>query len=120
TKDQIEKYGIDTAVVIGCPSNFIGGDEITERIAAGFKQRPRVIAVTAGIPHQPTLSTLEQKLARIVTATGGAYIVQHGIEMLQLARREFDQMAPHTLELCRKYIWPDKSMAEFTLWCRQY
>jgi hypothetical protein len=106
---------------MGCPSNFLNmKSDFIERVSRGFKQRPKMIAVTAGIPHIPHLAPLERDLASIVTATGGAYIVQHGLEMLQLARREFETMDQKSLNLCREYIAPNKTLDEFKSWCRQY
>jgi hypothetical protein len=122
TQGQILRYCPGAAtVVIGCPSNFINmTDDIASRIAAGFTRRPKLIAVASGIPYIPALARIEQDLASIVTNTGGAYIVQHGIEMLQLARNEFDQMAPGVLDICHRYIAPELSLEDFKAWCRRY
>ena len=122
TKAQIARLGMpDAAVVTGCPSNFISmNDDVAGKVARGFSRKPRHIAVAAGIPYIPALAGIERDLADIVTQTGGAYIVQHGLEMLQLARNEFDVMAPEKFELCRRYIMPNRSADEFKAWCRQY
>ena len=122
TKAQIARFGLpEAAVVTGCPSNFINmHDDIAASIARGFQRKPRRIAVAAGIPHIPALAAIERDLADMVTLTGGAYIVQHGLEMLKLARNEFDNMPAETLELCRKYIMPSLTVDEFKSWCRQY
>ena len=122
TEAQIVKLGIvGAATVTGCPSNFINmHDDIAASIAKGYRRRPRCIAVTAGIPFSTGLSTLERELADIVTLTGGAYIVQHGLQMLQLARSEFDIMSAEDLEACRAYIAPQRTLDEFKSWCRQY
>ena len=122
TKAQIARLGMpDAAVVTGCPSNFISmNDDIAGKVARGFGRKPRHIAVAAGIPYIPALAGIERDLADIVTQTGGAYIVQHGLEMLQLARNEFDTMAPEKFELCRRYIMPNRSADEFKAWCRQH
>jgi hypothetical protein len=122
TQEKIIEAGFqNSSLVMGCPSNFINMKSDTiEQVAKGYRRRPKIIAVTAGIPHIPHLASLERDLASIVTATGGAYIVQHGLEMLQLARREFDVMDQNSLNLCHEYIAPNKSMDEFKSWCRQY
>ncbi len=122
TKAQIARLGMpDAAVVTGCPSNFISmNDDIAGKVARGFTRKPRHIAVAAGIPYIQALAGIERDLADIVTQTGGAYIVQHGLEMLQLARNEFDVMTPEKFELCRRYIMPNRSAEEFKAWCRQY
>jgi hypothetical protein len=116
------KFGFGhTGVVTGCPANFINkGHEFVSSVKAGFSRRPTSIAVTAGIPYTPSLQTIERELADIVTLTGGAYIVQHGINMVQIARNQFDVMDQQHLEDCRAYIAPEKSRGEFIRWCRQY
>lgn len=122
TQAQIKRFCPgNAAVVTGCPSNFINlGDDIASRIAAGFTRRPRLVAVAAGIPYIPDIAKIEQGLARLVTQTGGAYIVQHGLEMLRLARHEFDGMAPEVLETCRSYIAPGDTLEDFKAWCRRH
>ncbi|MDN3563063.1 polysaccharide pyruvyl transferase family protein [Paeniroseomonas aquatica] len=122
TKYQISRFGFESsAIVTGCPSNFINfNTDIIAQLAKGFRSRPRNVAVTAGIPFIPSLSKLEQDLADMVSVTGGAYIVQHGLQMLQIARNEFDLIPADILELCRNYIAPSKKMDEFITWCRQY
>jgi hypothetical protein len=122
TLAQLARYSAaEAAVVIGCPSNFINTeDDIADQIASGFKKPPKLVAVTAGIPHIPFLSTLERELVSIVNSTNGAYIVQHDLEMLQLARGEFDIMPPETLETCRQYILPSEDLHGFKQWCRRY
>ena len=122
TKDQIARLGhISAAVSIGCPSNFINSSEdIAASVAQGFQRKPERIAVTAGIPYIPALASIEQDLADIVVATGGSYIVQHGLEMLQIARNEFHIMSQRVLEECRAYIRPALTTEEFKTWCRRY
>lgn len=122
TADQMTKFGFGQAgVVTGCPSNFINkGNDFVASVKAGFSRRPTNIAVTAGIPYTPALTSIERDLADIVTLTGGAYIVQHGINMVQIARNQFDSMDQQHLEDCRAYIMPEKSRGEFIRWCRQY
>lgn len=122
TEAQIVKLGVaGAAVVTGCPSNFINmQDDIAASIASGFKRRPRCIGVTAGNPHMVDLASIERDLADMVTLTGGAYIVQHGLQMLQLARNEFDEMPAADLEMCRAYIAPHRALEEFKTWCRHH
>jgi hypothetical protein len=122
TQNQIGKMGMDAAVTVtGCPSNFISTEpDLGVRVAAGFKRKPLRIAVAAGIPHLPQLASIERHLADIVTLTEGAYIVQHGVEMIELACREFDSMSPERLELCRKYIAPTSHAGEFQAWCAKF
>jgi hypothetical protein len=122
TQAQIEKLGFKGRVAVtGCPSNFINTkDNIAEKVAKGFSWKPRRIAVNAGIPFIPALAKIEQQLARLVSDVGGTYIVQHGIEMVQLARNEFELMGAEKLEICRKYIRPDLDTEQFCSWARTF
>jgi hypothetical protein len=87
TQAQIARLGLgDKVAVTGCPSNFITmHHDVAKTLAEGFAATPELVAVTAGIPYIPRLRALEHELAQLVTDTGGAYIVQHGKEMLHLA-----------------------------------
>jgi Polysaccharide pyruvyl transferase len=122
TMAQLSRFNSsDAAVITGCPSNFINlGADIASRIDIGFRRHPKQIAVAAGIPYIPSLATIEQNLVSLVTETAGAYIVQHDLEMLQLARNEFDEMAPDILEICRKYMIPGANLEQFKTWCRRH
>ena len=121
TSAQMAKLGLPDSVVVGCPSNFINPSaDLADLVARRFEQKPQCIAVAAGIPYIPALARIERDLADIVTRTGGAYIVQHDLRMLQLARGEFDLIGPELLETCRNYVMPNKSIAGFKSWCRQY
>ena len=122
TQQQIARFGLgDKVAVTGCPSNFINmHDDVAKQLAEGYAAVPRHVAVTAGIPYIPRLRELEHSLAQLVTDTGGAYVVQHGKEMLHLARNEFELMGTEKLELCRDYVRPELDDAAFKAWCRQY
>ena len=122
TKDQIARIGLpNAAVVTGCPSNFINlTDDIAASIAKGFQRKPQRIAVTAGIPYTPALAGIERNLADMVSLTGGAYVVQHGLQMVQIARNGFNDMDAETLEVCRQYSNPLLSLDEYETWCRRH
>ena len=120
TQAQIARLGLgDKVSVTGCPSNFINmHDDLGKKLAERFAATPQQVAVTAGIPWIPRLRELEHSLAQLATDTGGAYVVQHGKEMLHLARNEFDVLGEERLELCRDYIRPELDLAAFRAWCR--
>ena len=122
TLRQVDRLGLaDHAVITGCPSNFINmRNDFAPALAARYEAVPGPVAVTAGIPYIPALRELEQQLAQLATDSGGAYIVQHGLEMLQLARNEFAALGRERLELCRDYIRPGLEVEEFTRWCRRH
>ena len=119
---QIDRLGLaDHVAITGCPSNFINmRDNIAPSLAARYDRRPSLVAVTAGIPYTPVMQGIEQQLAQMVSDTGGAYIVQHGLEMLHLARNEFQTLGSQRLELCRAYIQPELDLDEFIRWCRSH
>lgn len=122
TQSVIESLGLrDASVVTGCPSNFLNLDPgLPDKIARAFTKPIRSIAVNAGIPYIPNIRNLEQNLADIVTLTDSAYIVQHGLQMVELARQGFDDMDQQTFELCRTYIAPNKTGEQFQDWCKRY
>jgi hypothetical protein len=122
TKSIISRLGYEGAPIItGCPSNFINiSPDLPKKLEERFNRRPNYIAVMAGIPFIPKISHIEQDLADIVDSHGSAYIVQHGLEMLRLARNEFELIDPSTLELARTYIRPKLSPEQFKIWCRRF
>ena len=122
SRDQIARLGWEnSAIVTGCPSNFISTlPNLAAQLADGFRKIPKRIAVAAGIPFIPALFDIERHLADIVTLTDGAYIVQHGLEMIQLSRSEFDNILKDKFELCRNYILPRATAEEFKSWCAKF
>jgi hypothetical protein len=122
TRQQIEKLGIQgAAIVTGCPSNFIASETgFVERIAEKIARVPSRVAVTAGIPFIPKLSSVEQDLADLVTVTNGVYIVQHGIDMIRLACDEFSNMKEDSFKIHHDYIAPHLSANAFMDWCRHH
>ena len=63
---------------------------------------------------------LEQALADIVESTSGLYIAQSEIDMIRMARGEWDEMDEATFRTLRDYIRPGLSDDEFRLWCKRY
>ena len=122
TAEQIAKLGWkSSAKVMGCPSNFINtSDDIASAVAEGFSRPIRRVAVAAGIPYLPELKSIEQNLAELVTETGGAYITQHGLQMVQLARRQFSALKADEFAFYKDYICPTKSDDEFKDWLERY
>ncbi len=119
TLEQLDERGIgSSAVVTGCPSNFI---QFNPNFLSDIAQKQRVlpsrIAVAAGIPFLPALAKLESDMADLIQQEPGGYIVQHNLKMLWLARGELDRLPPEQQELFRGYIRPGLSMEEFRHWC---
>jgi len=122
TRRQLERIGLgDRAVVTGCPSNFIAPDlRFLDLIEEKFERPIQRVAVAAGIPHVTGLADIEADLANMVTASGGIYIVQHGIDMIRLGRGEFGAISPEAMELHRSYIAPHLPTEAFRQWCRRF
>ncbi len=123
TLQVLEKLGLEgQGAVIGCPSNFLSEDpDLGAKIAAKYAGSPiERVAVAAGTRHAPAMAPLEQELARLATSTGGVYVTQADLDMIRLARSEFDAIDPGDLEKLRAYIRPDLDIAAFKRWCRRY
>lgn len=121
SKQVLERYGLgDHAVILGCPSLFINpAADLGVRIAARVRPIKR-IAVAAGLPQRRHLSRIEQSLAQIVTATGGSYVGQHPLTMIQLTRGEAADLAPEELRKHRNFICPEMESGEFIRWAERH
>lgn len=112
----------DRAIVTGCPSNLINpdpslGNRIDERHRRGRIER---VAVPAGLHHWAKLAKLERLLADIVEQTSGLYIAQSEIDMIRMARGEWDNMDDATFHSLRNYVRPSLSDDDFRLWCKRH
>lgn len=121
TKKVLDHYGLgDHAVVLGCPSLFLNpAPDLGQRIAARLRPIKR-IAVASGLPHWPNLKLIEQSLASLVTATGGSYVGQHALSMIQLTRGEASELGSQELKLHRDYICPEMDLEEFVRWTERH
>jgi hypothetical protein len=63
---------------------------------------------------------MEEVLADIVDSTKGLYVTQHELNMIRLARNEFEDIDAKTLGLLNRYIRPKLSAAEFKVWCQRH
>lgn len=121
TVQVLEAYGFDgCAEVVGCPSLFLNPDPNLGRQIAQNIREPRRVAVAAGNENSPKLSRIEASLARLVTATNGAYIGQHGLTMMKLTRGEAEQIGGEDLSWLRDYICPGMSLVQFAHWSQTY
>ncbi len=120
---QVERYGAgDRAAITGCPSNLINTDpglpaKLGEKYRAAKIER---VAATAGLHLWPQLKLVEQALADLVEITSGVYVAQSELDMIRLARGEFDRIEPKIFEILREYIRPNLSNDQFRRWCRRY
>lgn len=94
----LEKLGLaDKALPIGCQTNFINsnrnlGQSISERLSSTGIE---LISIAAGSPANRNLRKLEASLLRLAEETQGRYIVQHPLDMINLAinysKEEFNE-----------------------------
>jgi hypothetical protein len=123
SRQQVERHGVaSSAVVVGCPSNFINPDPC---LGAALGQKFRNlrldrIAVPAGLHLWPHLKAVEQSLAELVEVTSGLYVAQSEIDMIRLSRGEWSKMGAKTATALREYIRPRLSDEEFRKWCKRY
>jgi|AntDeeMinimDraft_5_1070356.scaffolds.fasta_scaffold01130_10 hypothetical protein len=110
-----------SAVVLGCPSNLISPfRDLGKRIKDREVFPPKRVAVAAGSPWVPKHRMLERTLADMVTQTGGSYITQMTLEMIQLARADFSHMDKEVLLKYKNFLRPNMVLPEFMQWCRQH
>ncbi|MBK8750802.1 MAG: polysaccharide pyruvyl transferase family protein [Candidatus Competibacteraceae bacterium] len=112
TKRVLEQHGLaDQVIVLGCPSLFINPDPALGKKIHSHVRPIRRIAVASGNPWEHWVR-LESSLAGLVTATQGAYICQHPLAMLKLARGEAFSLSQDVLLKIRDYICPHLSLDE--------
>ncbi|ESQ88900.1 hypothetical protein ABAC460_14055 [Asticcacaulis sp. AC460] len=92
TRGVLADIGFDSFVT-GCPSLFISPDTaLGESIAAAeISDTDAKIAVAAGNPYHPQTRALEGNLIDVVSATHGAYVIQHPDIMISLATGQFTE-----------------------------
>ena len=66
------------------------------------------------------LAKLEQVLADIVEQTCGLYIAQSEIDMIRMARGDWDNMDDAMFRSLRNYVRPGLSDDQFRLWCKRH
>ena len=115
----LDKLGLaDHAVVTGCPSNFLND---TAEFYADLKlsvDKARIdrLCVAGGSPYVHSVRDLEPRLAQFVEATGGAYVVQDPLDMMEFARGEGQRMNPDKLQRLYNFLGPGRPAAEIELW----
>ena len=121
SKSIVDHYGFnENAIVLGCPSLFINPDpELGKKIEANVKPI-KSFALPAGHQSWKHLRHIEASLAKIVTATGGSYVGQHALPIMQLTRGEARLMNEADLLACRDYTCPEMDIEEFSLWSERH
>jgi len=123
TRRVLEKLGLgDQAAITGCPSNFLNDQpDFYAALKRRFdKRRIARLAVAAGSRHFGATRDIERRLARLVEATGGAYVAQADLDMVRLARGESERSEPAERQAIREFIAPDRSAEDFELWRQRH
>lgn len=122
TYEYLRRIGREQkCVVLGCPSNLISPfKDLGKRIKEREVFPPKRVAVAAGFPWLPTHWTLERSLADMVTLTGGTYIVQMTLEMIKMARGDFQSIDHDTLIKYKNFLRPQLTLPEYVQWCRSH
>lgn len=117
----LEEYGFPNARVTGCPSLFLNPSTTLGRLVSDRTvDVPQHVAVAAGHPGWQHLHRIEQSLARIVTATNGAYVCQSPLESVRMGRGEIEDLSAAEADRCRRYIDRELSTNAFKAWARNH
>ena len=76
--------------------------------------------MAAGIPYVEPLAELERALAAMVNSGGGAFIVQHDVDMVRLARGEFSRLGADVAARFKNYFRPEATDDDFQNWLRRH
>ncbi len=121
TAKVLAHYGFrDSTVVLGCPSLFINPEPELGRVIEANVRPIKRIAVAAGHQGWRHLSRIEASLVRMATATGGSYVGQSALPMMQLTRGEARLMDEADLRACRDYAAPEMDLEEFIRWSERH
>jgi hypothetical protein len=119
TLSVLDRLGLaDRAVVTGCPSNFLNDSAdlfpTLERGAA----KPQIdrLCVAAGSRHFDASRALEARLAQLVGATCGGYVVQADLDMVRFARGESERIDAEERQGIGQFIAPGLSEEELAVW----
>lgn len=122
TQRVLEHYGLgDHSIPLGCPTLFLNPDpELGKKVEERIKYPFNRIAVAAGHQNWKHLARIEASLTRLMSATGGVYIVQSPKEMVALGRGEADRLSAEVLATCRDFATPELTAGEFKEWSRRH
>ena len=123
TQEVLNNLGFENkSIVLGCPSLFINdATNLGSIIERNMKiWPPKRIAVSCGQPLKPKYEKIEAALAKLVNQYNGAYIVQHPLTMIQLAKGEFSQVDKNIIEKTNKVLVPNLNQDEFFDWCKKH
>jgi hypothetical protein len=127
TTQQIKRITGDETVIGGCPSYFINwnhnlGISIENKFKRDNELGYSKLAIAAGNFHQGFTKGIERNLVKAMeNSDGGEYIVQHPIEMIQLAVEEIDKIPQNYQKAIQRYLFEEpKADKDFKLWAKKY
>lgn len=120
TRQRLGDLGLDS-VVIGCPSLFLNprADFYTLLKTRYDKQRIDRLVVAAGSRHFAATGEIERQFVKLVTDSGGAYVVQADLDMVRLARGEAPSSTKE-MEAIRQFLAPQWNQALFLRWWQRH
>lgn len=125
TSAQLARFGVSDAVPGGCPSHFTNpAADLGERIHARWSklEAPRELTVAGGHQEWAATRIIEQQLIALMQDSQcfGQYVVQSEIDLVHIARKDFEHVSPDTLNTIRSYLTPHYTLDEFKAWCSVY
>jgi hypothetical protein len=122
---QLNRLGIKNVTVGNCPSHFINDCvDLGKRIDRAWKAAPlpRGISVAGGNQSWKKIRNIEHQLVSLIDDPlyKGQYVVQSSIDMLKIAREDFESISPDKIESIRSHINPHYTLDEFKIWCRNF
>ena len=92
----------DACTVLGCPSLFISPEKkLGEKIINNLKEIKNIV-ILAGNSSWSYLSPLENKLTKLIS-DNGAYLIQHPLNMIKLARTKFSELTDEEISKIKKF-----------------
>ena len=119
TLSVLDRLGVaDHAVVTGCPSNFLNESADLYSTLERRVAKPQIdrLCVAAGSRHFDASKAAEPRLAQLVEATCGAYVVQADLDMVRFARGESERIDAEERQAIGRFIAPGLSEAELARW----
>ena len=109
----MENLGLkNNCVVLGCPSVLINPNKnLGKKINSNLKKIKR-IAVLASNFKWTKLSIIDNKLVKLINKNS-AYIVQHPLSMIKIARTKFDEVTPDEVDEFKKFSCSHMDNIEF-------
>lgn len=122
TKRFLEGRGIETAEVIGCPSNFINPNtQLGQQIAQGFARVNSRSAIALNLEYFGPEKEKVKALTDLLRKQGGFAVFQSDTDLVAQIRRDPDlEMTKSRLEYYAKYFLGSTNGDDFEAFVAQY